>query len=359
MRKIVLLIFLAVFLQKTGAAVTTNSGFQSALDAVARAEPNAPQGEVPNRSSPIQAQGIIPIAKPLNWPGNGVAEGVGNGATLAYLGTDVPIYFYSAVNSTTSGVSMDRINIWAPFARATYDWNRARHPGNAHDYAFRNARWTAAGTHFNCRAPGDGRFYWPVFENISCYGTGSMVNGTPVGGWFFRCFYVNGHCNNDYIIDLEPTPNGYGGEASFIKCWINPAPKADGSATGVFRSVGAFWAVEWKSYLEPAGWFDKPMWTQDGLQNEVTTPGIYFASPSRYVQLKNGAILTFTGQTPKTQTDGGWNVDLNLPMDAQTLAWAVDIIRHTFVFGDNQSYVGFGSGKVNAAGVIKPVEAQR
>jgi hypothetical protein len=229
--KIQLVIIVCLLVGPGRAAVTTNSGFQSALDAVSRAEPNTPQGDVPNRSSPIQVQGIIPIAKPLNWPGNAHALGTGNGALLVYLGTDVPIYFYSAVgNGYTSDVLMDGVSIWAPFARAPFDWNRAKHAGNASNYVFKNARWSAASTHFNCRAPGDGRFYWPVFDNISCYGTGSMVDGTPVGGWFINCKFVNTRCANDYAIDLEPTPNGYGGEARFINCWINPSPKQDGSA---------------------------------------------------------------------------------------------------------------------------------
>jgi hypothetical protein len=101
------------------------------------------------------------------------------------------------------------------------------------------------------------------------------------------------------------------------------------------------------------------MWVQDGQRNRVVTDLIHFASPGRYVHLKNGAILTYVGQNPDAQTDGGWNADLNLPMDKATLDWAVGIIRQTFVCETN-SYVGFGGGKVNEAGVTsattKPAE---
>jgi hypothetical protein len=333
------------------AAVTTESGLISALNAVARAEPNVPAAEIPNRSSPIQIDGTITLTKPLRVPGNAHLIGTGNGAMLKWAGAEPPIVFYSAIgNGYSADVLFDGVSVWAPNASAIYDWDKSKHAGNASTYTFKNARWTCSGTHFNCRAPGDGRFYWPVFDNITCFGSGNLVRGTPVGGWFIRCFYVNNHCS-DYVIELEATPNGYGGDSHFINCWINPGPDKDGRASGIFRSVGAFGLVDWSSYSEPTGWFDKPMWVQDGMRNTVDTASVHFAGPKIYCMLRNGAILKFRGSNPEASSPEGWHVDLNVPMDKPLLDWSIDVLRRTFVFEGANSYVGFGGGKINAAGV--------
>jgi hypothetical protein len=350
LRRLPILLILALCAASARAVVTTASGFQSALAAVARAEPNAPQADVPNRSSPIQAQGIIRLDKPLNWPGNAHAIGTGNGALLVYLGTDAPIRFYSAVdNGATADVLLDGISVFAPNARAVYEWDTSRHKGNAERYVFKNARWTANGTHFNCRAPGDGRAYWFTFENIACYGHGSMADGTPVGGLFANCFYVNNTCNNDYVIDLEPTANGIGGEARFVNCQIEPGPMPDGSAAGVFRSAGKFWTVVWDSYSEAPGYSARPMWSQDGQQNRASLHTLHFAGPQHYTVLRNGALLNFTGQP--TASRDGWPVDMAISMTPALMTWSVETMRQTFICSDDASHVDFAGGKVDAKGV--------
>jgi hypothetical protein len=324
--------------------VQTPTGLQSAYNAVAKAEANVPQGDVPNRSSPVLITGTIPLTKQLRVPGNAVSLGTGNGALLTWFGKEPPIILYSAVgNGASSGVTFDKVSIYAPNARALWEWDRPNHQGNAGLMTVSNCRLTAAGTHLNCEAPGDGRLYWPTFENVQCFGTGNMVSGRTTGGRFINCLYVGKHCDG-YVIDLHDS------EASFENCWIEPT-----GGSSVLRSRGAFSIIHWNSYSEAhddAHVRTLPVFEVAGAYARLITDTLHFSSPLNWTLIRDGAAIEFRGPNPGGAGDnGGWHIDFTRAMSPALLAYAVETMRRTFVFEDDGSVATWAGGRVDAKGV--------
>jgi hypothetical protein len=319
-------------------AVTSQSGLMTALNAVAKAAPNIIGPGMRNTSSPVQVEGTIALTKPIRVPGNTRLIGTGNGALLTWEGTEPPIQFYSAVgNGFTSDVVVDGISLHAPNADTLWHWPAATHKGNAGNYTFRNGRYNAKLSHFNCEAPGDGRAYHFCYENIDCLGTGAMMTGRPVIGVIDRCRQMNVALAVPFAIDVHDC------ELSVEHCWIQPV------GSGVLRIAGEFSQVFWGSYSEPINFTPPgPQVVVDGVGCVLTvTKALYFIMPAQRVVASNGGQVIFTG-LPDCQNANGGHPDWTQP-----LATYVDHLKACFTVSGVGSQVAWPSGRVDARGVFK------
>lgn len=325
-------------------AIGTASGLQSAYNAVARAEPNVPDGVHPNRSALVQIGGEVVIDKPLRVPGNAVtvaAPGVTR-AAITYYGTDVPILLVSAVgNGATVGVRFDGVNIYAPNARALYDWDPATHTGNAHVFTIENAAVTCNNLHFNLNAPGDGRAYYFTFRNIDVYGTGQIArndakHGAPI------VMFDGIRCTNRRL--NGPAFDLYNVGGMICNSWLEL------SGTQLVRMRGNFGFLRWlNNYNEPHESVpDNEQVVVDGTGNVFEIlDALYFIMPSQHVAARNGGRITFTGYPDCTDAGGG-HPDWTKPLGTYAA-----LIRQCFTAADSRSIVAWPAGRVDSRGVFE------
>jgi hypothetical protein len=271
-------------------SIATPSGLQSAYNAVARAEPNAPDGSHPNRSSPVIVVGTIKLTKQLRIPGNAVTLGDGNGGMLTWDGTEPPILFYSAVsNGATAGVRWKGVSINAPHARNLWEWDTSAHAGNAHDYTFEDCTFTTnEGTHLNLNGPGaDGRGYYFTFRNIKITGTGQIArcdgaHANPM------VLFDNIQCVNRQL--TGPAFDLWNTSGAIVNCWLEL------TNTTVLSMHGAFSLIRWQNnYIEPHnGVPNGELVKVDGYNSALLADALYFIMPAQRVVASNGGQVIFT-----------------------------------------------------------------
>jgi hypothetical protein len=321
-------------------SIATPSGLQSAYNAVARAEPNVPDGTHPNRSSPVSIVGTIVLTQPIRVPGNSVTVGAGNGGMLVYMGTDVPIYFYSATGGASTGIHFDKVSIYAPNARALWDWDTAHHAGNEHVLTFENAAVTCnAGPHFNLNAPGDGRAYDFTFRNIDVYGTGPIArndaqHAAPI------VLFDHIRCVNRQLIGPAFDLCNVGGEIR--DSWIELVN------TQIIHLGGAFSLLRWtNTYSEPHGTMPRGEMVRIDGPNTLDLDAMYFINPAQHLATTNGGQIVFRG-LPDCQTANGGHPDWTQP-----IATYVDRLKACFTVSGVGSQVAWPAGRVDARGVFK------
>jgi hypothetical protein len=319
-------------------SIATPSGLQSAYNTVGRIEPNVPDGTTPNRSSPVSIVGTIVLTQPVRVPGNSVTVGAGNGGMLVYMGTDVPIYFYSATGGASTGIHFDHVSIYAPNARALWDWDTAHHAGNEHVLTFENAAVTCnAGPHFNLNAPGDGRAYDFTFRNIDVYGTGPIArndaqHAAPI------VLFDHIRCVNRQLSGPAFDLCNVGGEIR--DSWIELVN------TQLIHLGGAFSFLRWtNNYSEPHGTMPNGEMVRVDGPNTLDLDALYFINPAQHLTSANGGKIVFRGLPDCTNLAGGH------PDWTQPLLSAADLLQQCFITTDARSVVAWPTGRIDAAGL--------
>jgi hypothetical protein len=334
----------AVSVTPTPLGISTASGLQSAYNASAKLTTGIFNEATCNASSLIQVQGTIQLTKPLRIASGAVTVPLAGtaGAQLSWDGTDPPIIFISNNGGPSKGVRFAGVNIYAPNARALWEWDTTSHTGSAYDLTVEDCTLTTnKGVHINLLAPGDGRAYNWRFSNILIGGTGQIATNDPQHAapivLFDRIRCVNKQLKG-------PAFDLWNASGLISNCWIELA------STEVLRLRGAFCGLRWtNNYIEPHGAPPSGEIVHiDGPGVSLTvTDSIYFVMPTQRVATSNGGAVHFATLPDCTNLAGG-HPDWTQPLDTYA-----DLLRQCFVTMDAHSMIAWPSGRIDSRGVFK------